>query len=137
MEAGREMDALVAEKVMGCSVMRENYHRTLGDGGKWEWLRCGCIGGPHNYRDDTARDGMLVYYSTDISAAWEVVEKMGALGWKFGMVQDGTLWDVNTYNPDVRPSCAFCGHTPSGAINASAPTVPLAICRAALKAVEK
>jgi len=75
--------------------------------------------------------------AVDPAAAWEVVEKMGALGWKFGMVQDGTLWDVNTYNPDVRPSCAFCGHTPSGAINASAPTVPLAICRAALKAVEK
>ena len=50
MKAGRELDALVAEKVMGVKNMEQ-------------WLI--------NHRmDETGQ------YSTDIAAAWEVVEKM-------------------------------------------------------------
>ena len=54
MEAGREMDALIAEKVMGLRVIRAD----------WE---------PHNRGikfDDFGN------YSQDIAAAWEVVEKL-------------------------------------------------------------
>jgi len=136
MEAGREMDALVAEKVMGCSVMRENYHRTLGDGGKWEWLRCGCIGGPHNYRDDTARDGMLVYYSTDISAAWEVIDKLLSVG----MSVELNAYPSARYDVRIYKSIPHDGGMPTTSMFAGEAlddTVPLAICRAALKAVGK
>jgi hypothetical protein len=118
MDAGREMDALVAEKVMGWKVSYtyEGYPRYEDHGPVGSYW------------------ASIPEFSTRIEKAWEVVEKMDSLGWKFGMVQDGNGWDVNIYHPDVHPSCQSCGHTSSGAINAFADTAPLAISRAALKA---
>lgn len=55
MEPGRELDALVAEKVMGWRLQGQSY-----------WL-CG---------DDVVHDVLFWNPSTDMYAAWEVVEKM-------------------------------------------------------------
>jgi hypothetical protein len=63
-EAGRELDALVAEKVMGIPKELISIN--------------GPIDSPYN-------PGTLVreieHYSTDISAAWEVVDRMFEKGW--------------------------------------------------------
>ena len=75
MEAGREMDALVAEKVMGWKWDASNplQHLLFGPDG--------AIGAVIFY-DGRANDGGIVqpldcpYYSTDIATAWEVVERI-------------------------------------------------------------
>ncbi len=80
MKPGRELDAIVAEKVFGCKVLRANdeglsqseYERRR----RWEKERCGCAGSLHNDSDDEGCYEWLKEYSTDIAAAFEVVEKM-------------------------------------------------------------
>jgi hypothetical protein len=119
MEAGREMDALVAEKVMGIKVR-------VSDG---EWELCARM----DYADAgelMVDDTGLFYserihtYSTDIAAAWEVVEKLSDKVIDIsrqleGMTVETAHWDVE-----------IDGH------EAYALAVPLAICRAALLTVE-
>ena len=113
MPAGREMDALVAEKVMGWRMMR----------GHWV---------PPEAAPETnilACPTSTYRYSTDIAAAWEVVEKVNLLE-PYG----DTLWK------DQR-GWVFGVHDVDGAgyayedVTVIADTAPLAICRAALKAV--
>lgn len=66
MNAGRELDALVAEKVMGYEVNREGY------------------------------TGYLPSFSTDIAAAWDVVEKLDLFSPGSGLylVGSGNEWRV-------------------------------------------
>ena len=69
-EAGRELDALVAEKVMG-------WYRKDGpppDGGGDRWL-FEPEPGDREFSFEHAEYGTLPHYSTDIAAAWEVAEK--------------------------------------------------------------
>lgn len=63
MEAGRELDALVAEKVMGLSQRSGSWFDNLGNK---------LYSPASTYSDD---DIWLPEYSTDIKAAWEVAEK--------------------------------------------------------------
>lgn len=58
MIAGRELDALVAEKVMGCKPERFKFSRQPSS----EDFCCGCDLG--NYHGESS--GHLKYYSTDI-----------------------------------------------------------------------
>lgn len=104
--AGRELDALVAEKVMGWAP------RDAGAGDRLiyvgAWAHCESL--PH--------------YSTDIAAAWQVVEKLAA---------DGLYVHVGYCLGRTEASV----NSPLDIIdNAYAPTAPLAICLAALKALE-
>lgn len=116
---GRELDAAVAERVMGWDVMPwDEYVRrrqrpvvdaVVGEQGVFR-------GANGNFRDKFSP-------STDIAAAWLVVEKLkltvgyaGNAGWYAGPGEDGD-WD-----------CWSC--------LAVAPTAPEAIARAALAAVE-
>jgi len=92
MKAGRELDALIAERVMG---------EMWGVGPNLE---------------DT-----LPHYSTQIADAWLVVEKMRPY---FEIYCDGGGW------------VARFGWADAGTLAAYADTAPLAICLAALKAVE-
>ncbi len=62
MKPGRELDALIAEKVMGIPV-------TFEQGDYWPPARPGA-----NFSTQPIRP-----YSTDIAAAWEVVEKVGRI----------------------------------------------------------
>lgn len=105
--AGRELDALVAEKVMGIAVNRFGEVIQPGMG----------VGMPRRY-------------STDIASAWGVVEKMQADGWFF-KVEDGALhtcWYADFIISEP-------GRPPKGPRRTQADTAPLAICLAALKAV--
>lgn len=67
MKPGKELDALIAEKVMDNHIMRQTV-----------------INGELSYRvySFVGEDGLyeIPSYSTDIAAAWEVVEKMLSLG---------------------------------------------------------
>ena len=115
----RELDAQVAEKVMRLY----DVHKA----GKGEWLQhegCFAFVGERVYRDDKGFFTKLPYYSTDIAAAWEVMEK---LLWWWGDV------DLRSNSPKWE-----CGWEGDGGIwdHATADTAPEAICRAALKARE-
>ena len=102
MEAGRELDALVAEKVMRV--------RPTGDLlAHLEWP-------PH--------------YSTDITTAWKVLEKMQDNGW---------FWNID-YDYDELVAGFGKGRDSEGDLSwhyEQAETTPHAICLAALKAVEE
>ena len=96
MEAGRELDTLVAEKVMGLNVDRSMMHN-----------------GP-SYFDPPA-------YSTDIAAAWLVVEKLRE-------THDVELRGYQPYEPNNWQVVVDSEFYTEG-------TAPHAICLAALKAV--
>lgn len=124
--AGRELDALVAEKVMGAvwtptpsdMVFDEDY-----------WLEIPGKPGVFAYR---YRDGRVKPkagcppYSTDMASAWEVVEKMEQRGHGFALADSqGPPWEATFDNLSSMLSYIE-----------TADTAPLAICLAALKAVE-
>ena len=113
MKPGRELDALVAEKVMGLEVMQSDYGPYLGV----KDIRYGEPGG----------GAFIRHYSTDIVYAWQVFDKFplnnltkGAEGWvcRFGVS------GPNKYG----------GFTISQ-YDAKAETASHAICLAALRAV--
>ena len=109
LEAGRELDALVAERVMG---LRMVSHKTA----------------TYDPTPDDAPIGRFAdvpRYSTDVAAAWGVVERVLKLGHYF----------------KIAPHCFY--KPPAWIIQLDvlgdvlAETFPLAICRAALKAVAR
>lgn len=137
----RERDALVAEKVMGTSVVwvkalhaytpREGSTalndmvpeyvsipcEDMGDGAVLYWTaECGT---PNEY---VPRE--IPRYTTSISAAWEVVEEMDRDRW-LGITRHKDFWRAvlssTTRSAPLHPS-------------AEAPTAPEAICLAALRA---
>lgn len=118
-KAGRELDALVAEKVMGLRLGR------FGHGDALEVI---------NEAGDFVS---IAPYSTDIAASWEVVEAMRA---KFPSARFALL---ETYNEAQGPGRKFGAgwshYLGMGDVRtlgkATADTAPLAIALAALKAV--
>ena len=103
LEAGRKLDALVAEKVMGWISGNSATVTTTGD---VKWFETPA-------------------YSTSISAAWEVVEKF----------EDSEVFRNDDDNGPIEWHCRL-GYWKTGILgHGIAPTAPLAICRAALKAV--
>jgi len=128
MEAGRELDALVAEKVMGWSSQADGLYWDAGN--HRTRLVLGSI--IAKKRDEMGLEnahGFVFAPSTNIADAWEVVRKMGMVliensGEAFGQPDE---WNVQ-----------FVGHDSEGEphwVSASASTCELAICLAALKAV--
>lgn len=122
LKAGRELDALIAEKVMGWQEVRVG----VGDDGIE-----GLMGVPDS--PDPWRSAYWVpAYSIDIAHAWQVVEKLRA---------DCVFANIG---PDPSEgggyNCQFhWGEGEDdfdiGVVDAEAPTAPHAICLAALKAV--
>ena len=102
LEAGRELDALIAEKVMGYECVCDE-----------EPVDCPI----HNKADLYT----LRPYSTDIAAAWGVVEKLRLFVMPWGLDE----WCAANQRDE---RLAFSDILESGE------TAPLAICRAALKA---
>ena len=117
MKAGRELDALIAEKVLGLSGVRDGKSWLYGD----NWT--------HN------KEGVLClvpHYSTQIADAWLVVEKLHNDSVGIIRVSNG---DGDSYDCDILPylpkEMDGCSHA-----HITAESWPLAICLAALKAVE-
>lgn len=147
MKPGRELDALVAEKVMGLSVWRKPNLAEFEDSG-----RRGLIGVPSvlmghsaqqindmfhtadllaegdSYRVGAEDSTQLVpHYSTDIAAAWEVVERSR----KTHSFTVSSEWEHSWH-------CEVKWHledNTQGDSWAQADAAPHAICLAALKAV--
>ncbi len=140
MQPGRELDALVAEKVMGCVVNRERSQPECGceevKGIKWihrMYPHGFDYSHPDPYRTNyCCQDPCLLAYSTDIAAAWEVVEKVWPRESHFyvykGMGSDNR-WECNfmvTQAPDKLGDERRFSY---------GETAAHAICLAALKAV--
>lgn len=111
LEAGRELDALVAEKVMGWSGV--------------EWRGFEYAVGIHPVT------GMVqgVYrYSTDITDAWQIVERL---------TRDGRAVFIDSAGFDPEEWRVIVSvDDPEGQLPSEAATAPLAICLAALETVE-
>lgn len=107
-----QLDAVIAEKVMGLRVVREPAGFSEGEFDVWR----DAAGHKHS-------EGHPPRYSTDIAAAWQVVEKMAPIwGKKFRLSFDDGEWELEpAWNSPV------CGH---------GKTPALAICRAAVKLIE-
>lgn len=135
MKPGRELDVVIAERVMGWS------RRGAGDHTKPEHrpskdfpgrvINNWDSKGPHDYLESPGGRSRIYFcgcddigeeiprYSSDIAATWEVVERLHKL------------------DPDDGLKIWFIGHWQAsfGATIADADTAPHAICLAALKAV--
>jgi len=113
MPAGREINVLIAEKVMGWEKDRK-YDRWIQDDGS------------------TVFTGELVF-SEDIAAAWMAVEKlMSRFRFELSDYTDaerGKHWRGYFWKPSATPNSSFVGYI------AADYSAPLAICRAALSAV--
>lgn len=127
LEAGRELDALVAGRVMGERVESRRFvFRNYGD-----WMYSDTADydeGPCIPVD--AVKGYLPAYSTDIAAAWLVVEKMREAEWCGALDSlgfDGAEWRCVLW--------ATHGDDPTTFHHGRGHTAPLAICRAALAAI--
>lgn len=133
MNAGKELDALIAEKVMGWTKaeISNEYGKIL------------VLGNPKLKEKDwimmPAEYNPYLPYSTDISAAWEVVEKLS---------KTNTMVGTRTFNNQPWQSmCLILKSLNHEAykndfeqdftqwITATGESIPHAICLAALKAV--
>lgn len=133
MTAGRELDALVAENVMGwkphrlktgrsvpeCTVCGDAFHFHFTEANMHGVYWCEPRKGP----------GEIPPYSSDIEAAWPLVEKFRMDVQSPGAPQNGGEylnetgeWEVEFFRDDGKTDFV------------NAPTAPLAICLAALKA---
>lgn len=114
MDAGRELDALVAEKVMGLEV--KPYEKLKGSDIP-EYFGTLWVPSADQNRGTPYQQWLpLPHYSTSIAAAWEVVEKLKDDD--FHLEEHGTHWKAG-FGPRWR----------------GAETAPHAICLAALEAI--
>ena len=128
---GRELDALVAEKVMG-----------------WRWMPYWVSGQSEQVTDlfppygvgDFDSHGQFPEYSTDSKAAWLVVEEIRKRGWVYCTVQslpseaEAPEWDDATMS--VQWWAEFSRYrSPVEATSPHCTTAVEAICLAALQAV--
>lgn len=122
LEAGPELDALVAEKVMGCNLIPHTNEKF--------GMTCGCRDKQHRHYEESL-DDLLNAYSTDIAAAWKVVEKLQ----KEALI---IVVDISDADPPIECCVETRGYSENNGARwvASAATAPLAICRASLKTVQ-
>lgn len=124
LQAGRELDALVAEKVMGLApeqwpfVCEVDKHDTAGD------VWCSDC---QEETDKTAR--VPLHYSTDISAAWQVVERLHEKGYAL------TLHNEPDEDAGYTWGASVGGDSADAFVESWEDTAPMAICTAALRTV--
>lgn len=115
MNPGKELDALIAEKVMG-------YETEIINGDPVSKVPgiCGTEGCAIHFTKTP-------HYSTDIAAAWEVVEKL--------QLKFKTIDIVATTRSDTYVGPCFVIFDPYGNVLSDSSEAPHAICLAALKVV--
>jgi hypothetical protein len=121
MEAGREMDALIAEKVMGWKWFTNPNESNIRYFRPIDKFRYGGI------EADSKKGYTLALpkYSTDITAALEVQEKMASLGYYFSLDYDLCAWTATFSNTSGKLI----------SVNTTKSNPSEEICRAALLAV--
>jgi hypothetical protein len=123
MNPGRELDALIAEKVMGLEVSFTIYPPEGADGYEIQKIGGDCFDGCTKLHWSSMPE-----YSTDIAAAWEVVEKVRTKKISVSLV---TCWD------DSKDMMQWVCKIEWGGTDrfefALQDTAPHAICLAALK----
>lgn len=126
-EAGHEMDVLVAEKVLGWNQIQYYDDRLLGLPPEAMVM----------WGDDVIPHLLPVLsYSSDIAAAWQIVEKLAnegyitSVGWGPGC--DGRCYASIQIILDRNLAADLVLNNPRE-MDGRGETVPLAICRAALK----
>ncbi len=119
--AGRELDALLAEHVMGWGQVQPDCY--VHDGKDW----CGTDPNGGGYYGDTGRK-IVPHFSSDIAAAWQVVERL-RLDWsEFHLSRGPRGWSCLLADSLTRrPHIEVC----------NCDAASLAVCRAALLAVRK
>ena len=110
MEAGRDMDQLIAEKVFGYAILTEPHCD-----------ECAAMGEPM-FRDENGV-GPIPNYSTSIADAWEVVEKLSMTTKQY--------WTMEYFSTGAHVEFSVGGQS----YEAEEETMPHAICLAALKAM--
>lgn len=134
LEAGRELDALIAERVMGWLRSRGCCKPET-----FEWDARGVVLVPPDHFKDYQRPaeipsdpitnfGTTPSYSTDIASAWEVVQALEDRGLIAAVMRYRPYWRVEFLPVAESDSRTFAP--------GMAPTTALAICRAALEAVQ-
>ena len=116
-EAGREMDAEIAEKIMDYEIVLSGPMKT-----KMILIDVGIQALLKPRQSLGLMPAMIPNYSTDIAAAWTMAEKIGG------------LWGVG-YGPARKEYAAYFQtaiHLPTA--RGYADTAPLALCKAALEA---
>lgn len=140
MQAGRELDALVAKKVMGLEDIYKDPHPSFGDGLRYRACaeaNIPTISGTY-YESGTRA---IPKYSTDLSAAWTVVEKMYELGNAFCIerAHRADKWTVHFIPKAPPPRRHDCDHgfvtfiEDMERISDEAESLPHAICLTALR----
>ncbi len=132
----RELDAQIAERVMG-------FHREIDETHDYDHVqhRNEVLLPPgetlEHLRELLPRKGQIPFayfvterYSTDIAAAWKVVEKMRELDWR--MLLENWVAVTDAYAAFFRPQDRYNYEKHIGVTD---DTAPLAICRAALAAL--
>ena len=133
--AGRELDAMIAERVMGATWKPAPED---GRGKEVDWLYLGGRIVAYRYADGQVL-GKADDYSTDLAAAFTVIEAMAAKPERWWSTLTQRSYGTTKENYVVGGwSCEFRAIEAIGAgdVYAEAPTLPLAICLAALKAIE-
>ncbi len=133
MKPGRELDALIAEKVMGLEVVTDagRYLELMNTGGDFFGEHHVATILVHNETFSQHRPGstlaLIPRYSTNIAAAWEVVKVL---------VKENRVHSL-VCNPRQDPVSAFTGKAIDNPreYTASGVTAEHAICLAALRAV--
>ena len=115
MEAGREMDALIAELVMGWQHPRVKIN-TVTDEIEDYWYPI----------PEAQTHIQCPHFSTSVAAAWQVVEKFDAYNINWNYWRKVHRYELSKYGDEPGMEGIGWGLTPA-----------LAICRAALKAVTK
>ena len=136
MVAGPELDVIIAKTIFSCDA-RLTRMGWNDDGGPILGL-CYCENAPHSYTECN-HPGLLERYSTDIAAAWPVVEKLKDDGleihteysYDFVARSDYAVCEIWKDFKSIDPPREW-----EEIADADANTMPLAICRAALKAVQ-
>lgn len=132
--SGHELDAAVAVKIMGYVIngshwpgpgfwLTDRPYGQFGHGSRGDGPRT--IGRLHDSKNKGGDPSDLWSPTTQIAVAMQVVEKMRDDGWSFAC----TLYEGKL------PYASFCKRTAASSRNAEAPTLPEAICRAALAAI--
>jgi hypothetical protein len=110
----RDLDAAIAEKLFGWKHILRAPAATVGENSSlWHGI------------SPEERGGYVPHYSSDIGAAWSVVEHMQSLGWHYEIFDFDDLTEVVFHHDQV-----------DGPASRRAATVTEAICLAAIAALE-